>query len=176
MTAHTADAPPATSLLDPFGAWDYWARSLDLHAPLSGAVNQAIEASLAHSLGQLGLINITTTRSGDPELEQRILSEVASYGRQLGWVLDAVAALVGAQRGAALDADGERALDQLLELRDRVDELKRRAAAEHVDGLVAEVHRLRRDPEHNAEALAALRAALAPDEETVSLSRPGGPP
>jgi hypothetical protein len=155
-------APPGTppSPLDPFGIWEAWARSLELHAPLSGAVNQAIETSLARSLGQLGLINITTTRAGDPDLERRIIEQVASYGRQLGWVLEAVDALVRAQRGETLDVDDERALHQLGRLRAEVDELKRRAAAERVDQLVAHIRLLRSAPEANAEALASLREAL----------------
>jgi hypothetical protein len=158
----TDPAPPGSPPwpLDPFGLWEAWTRSLELHAPLSGAVNQAIEASLARSLGQLGLINITTTRAGDPDLERRIVEQVASYGRQLGWVLEAVDALVRAQRGETLDVDDERALDQLGRLRAEVDELKRRAAAERVDQLVAHIRLLRSAPEANAEALASLREAL----------------
>jgi hypothetical protein len=158
----TDPAPPGPPPwpLDPFGLWEAWTRSLELHAPLSGAVNQAIEASLARSLGQLGLINITTTRAGDPDLERRIVEQVASYGRQLGWVLEAVDALVRAQRGETLDVDDERALHQLGRLRAEVDELKRRAAAERVDQLVAHIRLLRSAPEANAEALASLREAL----------------
>jgi hypothetical protein len=158
----TDPAPPGPPPwpLDPFGLWEAWTRSLELHAPLSGAVNQAIEASLARSLGQLGLINITTTRAGDPDLERRIIEQVASYGRQLGWVLEAVDALVRAQRGETLDVDDERALHQLGRLRAEVDELKRRAAAERVDQLVAHIRLLRSAPEANAEALASLRQAL----------------
>jgi hypothetical protein len=158
----TDPAPPGSPPwpLDPFVLWEAWTRSLELHAPLSGAVNQAIEASLARSLGQLGLINITTTRAGDPDLERRIVEQVASYGRQLGWVLEAVDALVRAQRGETLDVDDERALHQLGRLRAEVDELKRRAAAERVDQLVAHIRLLRSAPEANAEALASLRQAL----------------
>jgi SepF-like predicted cell division protein (DUF552 family) len=157
------DAPTPAWPLDPFGVWDAWARTLELHAPLSGAVNQAIEASLARSLGQLGVINISTTRSADPELERRIVEEVAGYGRQLGWVVDALAVLIDARRGRAPGADDERALDQALQLRAQVEALKQQAAADRVERLVADVRRLRREPDANAEVLAALRAALDGD-------------
>jgi hypothetical protein len=70
-----------------------------LRAPLSGDVTQDIAPSIG---GQLGLLNINATRSCDPELEQRIITEVASYGRQLGWLVEAVDGVEpgpGSQRG-----------------------------------------------------------------------------
>jgi hypothetical protein len=157
--------PPAGWPLDPFGVWEAWARSVaEVHAPLSGAVNQAIQASLLDHLGQLGLINITTTRAGDPELERRIVEDVASYGRQLGWVIEGVDALIRAQRGEPPGDDDARALDQVQTLRRDVDALKARAAAARLEGLVDDIHELRRDPEANAAAIAALRAALGDDQ------------
>jgi hypothetical protein len=155
-----ARSSPAPWSLDPFGLWRAWARALEVHAPLSGAVNQAIETSLARSLGQLGLINITTARAGDPDLERRIVEQVASYGRQLGWLLEAVDALVRGHRGEPPQPGDEQALEQARRLRGEVDELKQRAAAERLDDLVGQIHLLRREPEANADALAALRRAL----------------
>ena len=161
--SETENAPQGTPPwpLDPLGIWEAWTRSLELHAPLSGAVNQAIETSLARSLGQLGFINITTARAGDPDLERRIVEQVASYGRQLGWMLEALDALIRAQRGETPDAGDEHALDQLQRLRSEVEALKQRAAAEHVDQLVGQIRLLLRDEEGNADALTSLREALA---------------
>ena len=45
-------------------------------------------------------IEIKTTHSGDPRLEPRIITQVASYGRQLGWLAERVAAVM---EQAALD-------------------------------------------------------------------------
>src|SRR5918911_395845 len=136
---------PARWPLDPFGFWDAWARALELNAPLSGDVTQAIRAALVEHLGQMGLINLSIGNSPDPRLEQRIVAEVASYGRQLGWMLDALDALVRAQRGEPARDGDEQALARVGELRDQVQAVKRRSAAERVDRLVADIHELRAD-------------------------------
>jgi hypothetical protein len=149
------------SAIDPSTVWETWWRALGLRAPLSGDVAQAIETSLVRSLGeQFGLINISTTRAGDPELERRITQEVASYGRQLGTVLDAVDALIRHQRGETLPPDDERALDVLQELRAQVEELKAHNATESAERVIDEVERLARRPQENAATLRRLRAAL----------------
>jgi hypothetical protein len=153
----------AASPLDPFGIWEAWTRSFEVHAPLSGPVNQAIQAALLHNLGQLGLINITTTAAGDAGLERRIVEQVASYGRQLGWLTDAVDALVRRQEGDTPDADDQEAFAHVHRLRRDVEELKERAAVERIDRLVDDVRTLQREPVTNADALARLRSALAGD-------------
>jgi hypothetical protein len=157
------EAAPSAWPFDPFAAWEAWARAVDLRAPLSGDVSQAIRAAFADHVGQLGLINIGTAASGDPELERRIVDQVASYGRQLGWVLDAVDALIRARDPAAYGADDQEAFERVATLRADVEGLKARAAAERVERLVDDVRTLRRDPEANADVLDRLRAALAGD-------------
>jgi len=47
-----------------------------------------------HSMGQLGLININLGRTPAPEIEERILDDVGSYGRQIGRISDALEVLV----------------------------------------------------------------------------------
>jgi hypothetical protein len=118
---------------------------------------------VARRLGQLGLVNISTAAAGDPQLERRIVEQVASYGRQLGWVLDALDALIRAQDPARIEADDQRAFERVRALRRDVEELKARAVAERVERLVDDVRALQRHPEANAEVLAELRAALAAD-------------
>jgi hypothetical protein len=166
-SAYPARMPPAndvqgaSSPLDPFGLWDAWARSLEFHAPLSGAVAQAIQASLAEHLGQLGLVNVNVGAAGDPDLERRIVDHVASYGRQLGWLLDAVDALVRVQAGDAPGDDDRAAFARVADLRREVDAVKAQAAAERVERLIDDVRALAADPEGNGDALRRLRAALA---------------
>jgi hypothetical protein len=164
MSEGEASGPrPTGSSLDPFGFGEAWARALGIREPLSGDVTQAIRAAAVEHLGQMGLINLSIGRSADPELEQRIVAEVASYGRQLGWVLEALDALVRAQRGeAARDGDDE-ALDRVGELGANVRAVKRRTAAERIDRLVADIRELRADPDANAAALKSLREALDGD-------------
>ncbi|MTI01113.1 hypothetical protein [Roseibium sp. RKSG952] len=65
--------------------------------PLSGDVTQAINpwTDMFKSIGnQFGLININLGRSPAPEVEQEIITEVGSYGRQLGRIGDALEVLI----------------------------------------------------------------------------------
>lgn len=146
---------------DQRGLWQAWLRALGLRAPLSGDVTQAIDTSFVRSFGeQLGFININTTRAGDAQLERRIVEQVASYGRQLGRVLDALDVLIRHDRRDKLGPDDQRALDELRTLRDEIEATKECSAREQVDRLVAEIRALRRHPEANRAALRRLREAL----------------
>ena len=49
--------------------------------PLSGAVNQRITAPWFSP-------SLTVNYAGDPAVEDRVVTEVASYGTQLGWGLE----------------------------------------------------------------------------------------
>lgn len=156
-----AAASLATWPLDLLRAWQAWWRALGFRAPLSGDVTQAIDTSLIRSIGdQLGFININETSTADPALEHRIVTQVASYGRQLGRLVEAVDVLVRRQAGEELDAGDRHALARLHALREQVDAVKQRAAEESVDRLVAQVRALGRNPEANRDALRRLREAL----------------
>ena len=65
--------------------------------PLSGNVTQTINPMTwlnNFAGGRFGLINIDLGKSSDPALEQRILDEVGSYGRQIGQLSDALNAVL----------------------------------------------------------------------------------
>ena len=63
--------------------------------PLSGDVVQSINPFTAFMTGgQLGLININLGQSSDPKVEADVLSDVATYGKQLGRIGDALAVLI----------------------------------------------------------------------------------
>jgi hypothetical protein len=69
----------------------------NLYLPLSGDVSQTINpwTWFLKAVGsQFGLININLGKSSDPELEQQILEEVGTYGRQLGQLGDALEVLI----------------------------------------------------------------------------------
>lgn len=144
--------------------WQAWWRALGLRGPLSGDVNQAIDASLLHTIGgQLGFININAARAGDVQLEQRITEQVASYGRQLGWIVDALEVLIRTDRPAGLSSNDNAALDQLTELRADVERAKEDVARDRIDRLLADIRTLRQDPKHNHDELERLRQALKDD-------------
>lgn len=91
ITAKSSGEAKSTSPLDflrnPLGAWQ------SFPMPLSGDVTQAINP-WSWTTGQIGLVNINLGRSGNPEVEQEVLDEVGSYGKQLGCIGDALAVLI----------------------------------------------------------------------------------
>ena len=63
--------------------------------PLSGDVVQSINPFTAFMTGgQFGLVNINMGQSSEPKVEEEVLSDVASYGKQLGRIGDAVLVLI----------------------------------------------------------------------------------
>ena len=69
--------------------------------PLSGAVSVPVTMSG---------ITINLGGSGNPPLEQDMLDHVGSYGRQIGWLCDALEAALKKTDGEALTRDDEKAL------------------------------------------------------------------
>lgn len=96
-------------------------------APLSGDVIQAINPwqwMWNATGGQYGLVNINLGYSRDPQLEQQILDEVGSYGRQIGRLSDVVEILLRAVDPKKLDeADAQKLRDFQAQLQ-RVQDLK----------------------------------------------------
>jgi len=86
----------------------------NLMLPLSGDVTQSINpwTWFVKSVGgQFGLININMGKSADPVLEQQILDDVGTYGRQLGQIGDALAVLLKHVKLDTLQPEELRALD-----------------------------------------------------------------
>jgi hypothetical protein len=87
----------------------------DFKLPLSGDVIQAINPwnwFFKSEGGQFGLVNINLGKSGNPEMEQRILDEVGSYGRQLGRISDALEVLLDNIKLEKLDAKEQQAIKE----------------------------------------------------------------
>lgn len=94
------------------------------YLPLSGNVRQEINpwtwfTKIAH--GQLGFININMGKSSDPGLEQQILDDVGSYGRQIGQLGDALEADLEHMQTGTWEPKAQEAVDafrfQLAEIR-----------------------------------------------------------
>ncbi|MGH3426506.1 MAG: hypothetical protein ACRDQZ_02850 [Mycobacteriales bacterium] len=137
----------------PLNPWQAWLSMFGIRAPLSGDVTQDISPSF-------GLVNINATSSGNPELEKRIVTQVAGYGRQLGKLVEAVDVLVRQQSRQGLDEADIDALEQLHKLAERIAEVKEEATLDQVNRIVSDVRALSRDPEANAEAIQRVREAL----------------
>lgn len=65
--------------------------------PIVGGLTQSINPwtwVFSPQGSQIGLVNIDFGPSGNPEVEAEILSDIASYGRQIGRLQDVMAVLI----------------------------------------------------------------------------------
>lgn len=72
-------------------------REAQVKMPWSGNVSQAINPwTWTYDWGdsQIGLVNVDLGQSSAPEVEHKILDDVASYGKQLGRMADVVQILI----------------------------------------------------------------------------------
>jgi hypothetical protein len=83
-----------------------------VHWPWSGAVTQDIVSGLL-------------SRAGSSRVERRVLDEVASYGRQLGALIDLVDEVADKLGAATLTPEGRQAHGQLKDYRERIRRIKR---------------------------------------------------
>jgi hypothetical protein len=78
---------------------------------------------------QFGFVNINLGQTPRPEVEQAVLDEVGSYGRQLGRIGDALEVLLDHIKLDGLSADEKIALDVLRGQLAAVRQVKQRAGA-----------------------------------------------
>ena len=102
----------------------------ELKLPLSGNVSQLISPWTAwfSAFGsQIGLVNVKLGQSSAPEVEREILSEVGSYGKQLGRVGDVLTVLLKHFRpDEPLTGDEEKAITALRAMLNEVADIKER--------------------------------------------------
>lgn len=92
--------------------------------PLSGDVTQFISPFSAFG-SQFGLINITLGQSSAPEVEKDVLSDVGTYGKQIGQIGDALLVLIERMpKDMGLDQDD--AIKTLKKMLDEVANIKER--------------------------------------------------
>jgi hypothetical protein len=96
--------------------------------PLSGDVVQSINpwtAYFSQSGSQFGLVNIALGQSSEPKVEAEVLSDVASYGKQLGQIGDALIVLLRHFHPCTpLSADEQAAIDALKEMLNHIAHVK----------------------------------------------------
>lgn len=120
-----------TSTLDPTDfATDYWLRSWR-------ALWQLAPQTLVQPILPGWTFNINSNNSSSPQTEADVLNK-HSYGRQLGRIADALAALIAAQpkavQGAALVQD-------FLQMKSEIDKIKLQGASQRMEQLVRDVER-----------------------------------
>ena len=117
--------------------------------PLSGDVWQAINPRswwLESTGQQVGFINIYQTEAGDPDKELEIVENVASYGKQLGRILEALSLVLRHGSFSDLEPDEELAKRRFLKMADDIAAAKGKGTAATVDSVeqfLAEMNRLR---------------------------------
>lgn len=99
--------------------------------PLSGDVTQAINpwSSAFKAFGsQFGLININLGRTASPQIEEEVLREVGSYGRQLGRMGEALSVLIDKLEPKLGDLNKEErfALEAFKVMQAEIDQVKAR--------------------------------------------------
>ena len=79
----------------------------NISLPFSGDVTQAINPwnLFLRTMSQVGLININIGKSSNPTIQQDVLEEVGSYGRQIGRLADAIEVLLGTLDQRALSEE-----------------------------------------------------------------------
>lgn len=96
--------------------------------PLSGNVTQSINpwTMLFNPIGsQVGLVNIELGQSTQPEVEEEVLTDVASYGKQIGRIEDALVVLLDHfNPSRPLTVQEQQAIDDLRELVTQVQKVK----------------------------------------------------
>jgi hypothetical protein len=97
--------------------------------PLSGNVTQSINpwTMLFNPVGsQVGLVNIELGQSTQPEVEEEVLTDVASYGKQIGRIEDALVVLLDHfNPSRTLTVQEQQAIDDLRDLVAQVQKVKR---------------------------------------------------
>lgn len=106
----------------------------DFKLPLSGNVTQTINpwTFFFNPVGsQMGLVNINLGTSSNPAVEEQVLSDVASYGKQLGRVEDALMVLLAHfHPERELTKAEDKAIRDLKRMVEEIAEIKRRHSAE----------------------------------------------
>jgi hypothetical protein len=138
--------------------------------PLSGDIWQAINpwSWWLESTGQqVGFINIYQTEADDPDKEIEIVENVASYGKQLGRIVEALSVVLRHGSFSDLEPDGELAKQRFLEMADEIAAAKGKdmtPSTESVDGFLAGMSRMKKqDPQAYRKLRQRLLDELTPE-------------
>lgn len=102
-----------------------------LRFPFSGAVTQSInpwDLWIRSLSSQLGFINIRNVTSSDYRIEQEIIEDVASYGRQLGQIADALTAVIKhfeLDKDEKFQGDRKEAIDRFNKMVSDIEQIKK---------------------------------------------------
>ncbi|OOG42860.1 hypothetical protein B0B52_09335 [Polaromonas sp. A23] len=112
----------------------FWFWAPQVHFPWSGSVAQQIEPNLGWFFGAI------RPDAGDGSVEREAF-DVASYGKQIGLLTEALLGLSG--RSSITAEQAKVALDRLEGIRKQIEELKKRKGAATVEQLSEQLEGLR---------------------------------
>jgi len=137
-----------------WNGWPFWFPNIERPPALApNKLDQQINPGWTFG----NLISVTEQNSSSPDTERAIVA-VHSYGRQLGRIIDALAALIDelpeSQRQDA-------AFVQFADLRNEIEKIKSRAASRRLDHFAADLAELRKTDKPEYQRVAKeLRAIL----------------
>jgi len=106
----------------------------DFKLPLSGTVTQTINpwtVFITPIGSQIGMINVNLGNSSNPAVEEQVMSDVASYGKQLGRIEDVLVVLMTHFRPKrALTKAENKAILDLKRMIEDIADIKERHSAE----------------------------------------------
>ena len=134
----------------------WWAPSLRVQLPLGGDVTQDIDPDLSWFFDGI------PPSAGDGRIEHQAF-DVASYGRQLGWITEVLIGL--AEREGVPAGQAAESLRKLRQVRDEIERIKDAAHDAEVEDLARRVAQVRRRGGTRAARLRArLRQAPGKDD------------
>jgi hypothetical protein len=140
----------------PFWPWSTWMSSLGW--PSSAIAPQNLNQPILPGWMIGNSIVVNETNSSSPETEQKIVAN-ESYGRQLGRVIDALAVLIEERRPGSPQPT---ALNDLIALRDKVNDIKAEVEATRGQRIEAQLASLKtRSPDEYRRILSLLKTDLA---------------
>ncbi len=131
MSAHSKRSFTPENLAQAINPWSWW---------IEGNANE----------NQNGFINITNYKSGNPKLEQKIVSETAGYGMQLGVIEDMIDVMIAFIPKGKITSDQQRVIKRFKDMTAAIrlqkeKDLLERFSAGSVEDLVGRLDRLKKD-------------------------------
>lgn len=106
--------------------------NLPVSTPLGGAYRSWLSMFNAYG-DQTGLINVMPGTSTNPAVEQQVVTDVGSYGKQLGRIGDVVAVLLRhLPQDVKLAPEEQRAITDLKSMLNEIANIKEQHGARHV--------------------------------------------
>lgn len=125
-------------LIFPTQLWKWWA-ALPIYTkmPWSGDVTQAIRAwglAMGQMVSQKGLLNLSfQNSSSNPGAEMYVTQDIASYGRQLGRILDVLQPFVLQNKDTLFNNVDQKELTDFLDMADSIKKAVKAMTSAKVD-------------------------------------------